>query len=201
MVNFKESKTKENRMRAFAGESQARNRYSFAAEQAAGQENYVLEAIFKYTSDQECEHAKVFYNLLSELSGENIEIDGAYPVDISNSLCDLLDAATHNENEEFEIVYPQFAETAAAEGFQGVAAKFRLIADIERSHANRFALFAQWLREDKLFVSDVECKWVCLNCGNILEAKQVPPVCPACSHPRGYFIRIEFAPYTTRPGE
>jgi rubrerythrin len=199
MKNFKESKTKENLMRAFSGESQARNRYSFASEQAKGQELYVIEAIFKYTADQECEHAKVFYNLLSEFSGENIEIDGAYPVDISNAVCDLLTAATHNENEEFEVVYKEFADVAEEEGFTGIAAKFRQIGEIERSHANRFALFAEWLREDKLFVSDIECKWVCLNCGNIISAKAAPPVCPVCSHPRGYFIRLEFAPYTTCP--
>ncbi len=199
MKNFKDSKTKENLMRAFAGESQARNRYSFAAEAAAAQENYVVEAVFKFTSDQECEHAKVFYNLLGELSGENIEIDGSYPVDISNSLCDLLDAATHNENEEFECVYREFGEVAQQEGFMEVAAKFRQIGEIERTHADRFALIAQLLREDKLFVSDVECEWMCLNCGNIVNLKAAPPVCPVCNHPRGYFIRIEFAPYTTRP--
>ncbi len=199
MENFKQSKTKENLMRAFAGESQARNRYSFAAEQAAGQQNYVVEAVFKFTSDQECEHAKVFYNLLSELSGENIEIDGAYPVDISNSICDLLTAATHNENEEFETVYREFGDVAEEEGFMEVAAKFRQIGEIERTHADRFALLAELLKEDKLFVSDVECQWMCLNCGNIVNLKEAPPVCPVCNHPRGYFIRIEFAPYTARP--
>lgn len=196
MKNFKESKTKENLMRAFAGESQARNRYSFAAEQAASQQNYVLEAVFKFTSDQECEHAKVFYNLLSDLSGETIEIDGGYPVDISNSLLDLLNAAEHNENEEFESVYRSFENDAREEGFMEVAAKFKMIGEIEKSHADRFALFAQLLKEDKLFISNVECEWMCLNCGNIIKTKEVPQACPVCNHPRGYFIRLEFAPYT-----
>ncbi len=198
MKNFTDSKTKENLMRAFAGESQARNRYSFAAEQARGQENYVLEAVFRFTSDQECEHAKVFYNLLSDLSGESIEIDGSYPVDISNSLCDLLSAAVHNETDEHDSVYKSFAETADAEGFPDIAAKFRMIGEIEKSHADRFALFLEQLKSDKLFASDVKCKWMCLNCGNILEVEKVPPSCPVCSHPRGYFIRIEFSPYTAK---
>ncbi len=196
MVNFKDSKTKENLMRAFAGESQARNRYSFASEQAKGQELYVVEAIFKFTADQECEHAKVFYNLLSELSGENIEIDGAYPVDISNSMVELLQFAVHNENEEHNTVYKAFGDEAEREGFAEIAAKFRMIADIEKSHAERFAMLEGLLRENKLFVNDAKCEWMCLNCGNILSAAEAPPVCPVCSHPRGYFIRLELAPYT-----
>lgn len=195
-TNFKESKTKDNLMRAFAGESQARNRYSFAAEQAKGQELYVIEAVFKFTSDQECEHAKVFYNLLSELSGENITVDGAYPVDITNSVAELLRAAEHNELEEYHSAYKSFADTAREEGFTDVANTFSRIGEIESSHAKRFSCFADLLEKNELFVSSVECDWMCLNCGNILNAKQAPPVCPVCKHPRGYFVRLELAPYT-----
>lgn len=196
--NFKVSKTKDNLMRAFAGESQARNRYSFASELAKSQQLYVVEAIFKFTADQECEHAKIFYNKLSELSGENICVDGTYPVDITNSVAKLLRCAEHNELEEYENVYQSFASTATEEGFADVASIFTQIADIERSHANRFSLFADLIEQEKLFVSDVECEWMCLNCGNILTTKTVPPACPVCNHPRGYFIRLELAPYTKK---
>ncbi len=197
-VNFKDSKTKENLMRAFAGESQARNRYTFAAEEAAAQKLYVVEAVFKFTAEQEMAHAKVFYDKLHELAGENICVDGCYPVDITNSVIELLLKAEHNELEEYEDAYKNFADTAEEEGFLPIANTFRQIGEIEKTHAERFGTLAKLLREDKLFVAEAKTEWMCLNCGNIINTEKAPPVCPVCSHERGFFVRLAFAPYTSR---
>ncbi|MBQ5900814.1 MAG: rubrerythrin family protein [Clostridia bacterium] len=197
-VNFKDSKTKENLMRAFAGESQARNRYTFAAEEAAAQKLYVVEAIFKFTAEQELAHAEVFYEKLKECTGENICVDGCYPVDITNSIVELLEKAEHNELEEYGDAYKNFADVAEQEGFLPIANTFRQIAEIEKTHAERFGTIAKLLREDKLFVADAKVDWMCLNCGNIINTEKAPSVCPVCSHARGYFVRLAFAPYTSR---
>ena len=197
-VDFKTSETMKNLMKAFAGESQARNRYTFAASQVKKDNLYVLSAIFKFTAKQEKEHAEIFYQHLKEMSGETIAIDGTYPVDITPSVIELLRRAEHNEMEEYGDVYKHFAETAKAEGFPKIAAHFNLIADIEKTHAERFAHFADLLEQNKLFVSDVSCQWMCLNCGNVIDATQVPEQCPVCDHDKGYFVRLEFAPYTAK---
>ena len=194
-IDFKNSETKENLMKAFAGESQARNRYEMAAGIANKQNLHVVEMIFKFTADQEKEHAEVFYKYLTECSGENIKIEGTYPVDISNDVCELLKIAQHNEYEEYNDVYHAFGNKAKEEGFENIANTFFEIANIEKTHGDRFAHFAELLKNNKLFVSDVKCKWMCLNCGNILEVEQVPQVCPVCQHDKGYFIRLELAPY------
>ena len=155
-VDFKTSVTRENLMRAFAGESQARNRYTFAASQAKKQNLYVIHSVFSFTAGQEKEHAEVFYNHLSELSGSNIQIDGSYPVNIEQDIAKLLRAAQHNEYEEHDDVYLHFAEKAREEGFPRVAASFQQIAAIEKVHGDRFGMFAELLEQGKLFVSDVE---------------------------------------------
>ncbi|MEY8391213.1 rubrerythrin family protein [Lachnospiraceae bacterium] len=194
-MDFKQSETMKNLMRAFAGESQARNRYTFAAAQANSQGLYVIEHIFKFTADQEKEHAEVFYNQLKELAGETIHIDGGYPVDLSPNISDLLDKAQHNEYEEHDDVYKNFADKAQEEGFGKAAAKFRLIAEIEKLHGDRFGAFAQLLKDNQLFVSKVETKWMCLNCGHVQEGTEAPQKCPVCDHEQGWFIRMELAPY------
>lgn len=196
-VNFNESVTKENLMRAFAGESQARNRYTIAAAEARRQNLYVIEAVFRFTADQEKEHAAVFYQHLRELSGENIHIDGSYPVDLSQDVAKLLRLAQHNEYEEHDDVYLHFAEKAREEGFQNIAGTFRLIASVEKTHGDRFALFADLLEQNRLFVSDVETAWMCLECGHIYRGTSVPAECPICHAERGYFIRLELAPFTS----
>ena len=194
-VDFKNSETKDNLMRAFAGESQARNRYTFAAEQAKEQKLQVIEAVFTYTANQEKEHAEVFYNHLKELAGETIHVDGGYPVDISGSVLELLEKAQHNEYEEHDPVYKSFGQKAMEEGFPNVAHSFFAIAEIEKVHGDRFGRFAKWMRENRLFISDVKTGWICLNCGHIFEGEQVPEKCPVCQHDRGYFVRLEFSPY------
>lgn len=196
-MDFKNSETKENLMRAFAGESQARNRYTFAAAQAKEQKLHVIEAVFNFTANQEKEHAEIFYNHLKELAGENIHIDGSYPVDIHETVLEVLRAAQHNEYEEFDPVYKAFGDKAQEEGFPRVAASFHHIANIEKIHGDRFGELADLLEQEKLFVSDVECKWMCLNCGFVYEGKEAPMKCPVCDHDRGFFIRLSLAPYTT----
>lgn len=195
-MSFKDSITKENLMRAFAGESQARNRYTFAAGQAKKEKNHVISAVFAYTASQEKEHAEIFYNHLKELAGENIVIEAAgYPVDISDSITDLLRRAQHNEYEEHEPVYKAFGEKAKEEGFLNIAASFLQIAEIEKIHGDRFGRYAKLMEEGKLFVSDVSAKWICLNCGYVYEGTQAPAQCPVCQHDQGYFIRFELSPY------
>lgn len=195
-MDFKNSQTKDNLMRAFAGESQARNRYTFSAGKAKNQNLYVVEAVFRFTADQEKEHAEVFYNHLQELSGQSILVDGSYPVDLQYNIAELLRAAQHGETQEHEDIYPHFAEVARQEGFEKVAYSFQSIAEIEKTHANRFCMLAEMLEQNKLFISDIETAWMCLNCGHILKGKQAPEKCPVCDHDKGYFIRLELAPFS-----
>lgn len=196
MINFNESQTKDNLMRAFAGESQARNRYTFAASLAKKQGLEVIEAVFTFTAGQEKEHAEIFYDKLKELSGQNICVDGCYPVNGSNDILTVLRDAEHNEYEEYSDAYKHFGEVAQSEGFADIAASFNMIAEIERTHHDRFKLFADMVEQNKLFVSDTATGWLCLNCGHIVNATQAPKVCPVCKHNQGYFIMLELAPYT-----
>ena len=194
-VDFKNSKTKDNLMRAFAGESQARNRYTFGASQAKTEHQLVIEAVFRFTADQEKEHAEIFYQHLKEFAGETIHVDGGYPVDIHKDLAKLLRSAQHNEYEEYDNVYKTFGDIAKEEGFAKVGASFHMIANIEKTHGDRFARFAQLLEEDKLYVSEVEIGWMCLHCGHIHWGTAAPKECPVCHHDQGYFIRMNLAPF------
>jgi len=195
-VDFKSSETMKNLMKAFAGESQARNRYTFAAAQAKKENLYVISAVFKFTAKQEREHAEIFYNHLKEMAGENIAIDGTYPVDITDSVSKLLRYAEHNEMEEYGDVYKHFSEVASQEGFAKISADFKQIGEVEKIHADRFSHFADLLEQNKLFISDVSCQWMCLNCGTVIDTTKAPEKCPVCNHDKGYFIRVELAPYT-----
>ena len=195
-IAFEKSETHRNLLRAFAGESQARNRYTFAAALCKQQKLHVLEAVFQFTASQEQEHAEIFYNHMKELSGQTVQIDGGYPVDLTNDVVQLLRYAQHNEYEEAGTVYTAFAETARAEGFPQIAASFGQIAPIEQSHGDRLGYLADLLEAGKLFVSDTKCGWMCLNCGHILEGTAAPKLCPVCQHDQGWFIRLELAPYS-----
>ena len=198
MQDFSKSETLKNLMRAFAGESQARNRYTFAAGLANTEKLPVIEAVFKFTANQEKEHAEIFYNYMKELTGENVQIDGAYPINISQQTLDLLKAAKHNEYEEFDVVYKDFGDKAKEEGFDEIGRVFHQIAAIEKIHGDRFELFANLMEENRLFLSDVATGWMCLNCGHVLTATQAPGIRPVCKHEQGYFIRMELAPYTIK---
>ena len=193
-VNFSESRTKDNLMRAFAGESQARNRYTIAAAKAREDGMYAIADIFIYTADQERAHAERFYDLLRSVSGETIHIDGTYPVDQQESLSELLRAAEHNEREEFEDVYQAFGNTAKEEGFLEVASAFFQIAEIEHVHEKRFAALAGMLQEDSYYEGGGGL-WMCTNCGYIHEGNKAPAPCPVCRYERGWFLPYEFACY------
>ena len=195
-ANLKSSRTVKNLMRAFAGESQARNRYTFAAETAKQEGLPVIERVFQYTADQEKEHAEVFYNFLKELTGETIQIDGGYPVDLHGKTAELLRAAEHNEFEEQDPVYRDFGDIALEEGFDRIGQVFHMIAEVEKTHGDRFGLFAELLERSALFASEEDTNWVCLNCGYIYEGKIAPKYCPVCEHEQGYFVRMDLAPYT-----
>lgn len=195
-IPFIESETRENLMRAFAGESQARNRYTIAASQARKSGLAVIEGVFTFTANQEKEHAEVFYKHLTECAGSNISIDGSYPVDLSQDVAKLLRCAQHNEFEEHDDVYRAFEEKAREEGFSQIAASFHMIGAVEKVHGDRFGLFADLLEQERLFVSDVQTSWMCLQCGNIYTGTSVPEKCPVCGHDRGYYVRLELAPYT-----
>lgn len=190
-IPFAASKTRENLMRAFAGESQARNRYTFAASEAKKQKLHVVEAVFTFTANQEKEHAEIFYNLLKELSGSVISIDGSYPVDIYENVSKLLESAHHNEYEEYQTVYPAFAQIAREEGFTKAANSFQMIAEIEKTHGDRFQHLLKLLENGSLFQNDTETAWLCLNCGHIHVGKSAPMACPVCDHPQGYFVRAD----------
>ena len=197
-VDFMESRTRENLMRAFAGESQARNRYTFAAGAARKEKLEVVARVFEFTADQEKAHAKVFYDLLLPSAGQNIAIDGNYPIDLSDKTVDLLKAARHNEYEEFEHDYAAFAEIAHREGFDLIGGQFELIAKIEKVHGDRFGLFADLLEKGTLFGEDNRQEvWMCLNCGEIITASLAPQTCPVCRHGQDYFVRLDMAPFTS----
>lgn len=195
-VSFETSETRLNLMRAFAGESQARNRYTYTAGLAKQKGLEVLQRVFLFTADQEKEHGEIFYKLLEPLAGQTLHVDGGYPVDLYSDMLDNLKAAAHNENEEHDTVYSSFSKIAAQEGFDAISHTFSMIAGIEKTHAQRFEYFAKLLAEEKLFVSDVETGWMCLNCGQVIHSTAAPAMCPVCKHGQGFFIRLELAPYT-----
>lgn len=197
-VQFKESQTKINLMKAFAGESQARNRYTFAAEEAREQGLYAIQQVFLFTAEQERAHAERFYDLLKDLSGETIEICAGFPIDKQDTVEGLLDAAQHNEYEEADDVYLAFGNTAKEEGFMEVASAFFQIAEIEKIHGDRFGQISEMLKDGTYFETPESEKWMCLNCGHVHVGKRLPGVCPVCRHEKGYFIPLELAPYKTQ---
>ncbi|WP_296792611.1 rubrerythrin [Ruminococcus sp.] len=184
------SKTKENLMRAFAGESQARNRYTFAQRKFASQD-YAVSELFRFTAEQERAHAQVFYEYLKGFSGQQLQVCGDYPVDISDDLLTMLELSVKDERNESEVVYPEFARIAREEGFADIARSFENIAKIENAHAERFSAFADLLRRGQLYSSDEEEVWVCMNCGFILTSSRAPEQCPVCNVPQGYYIRLK----------
>ncbi len=192
-MNFENSLTKENLMRAFAGESQAKNRYLFSADVAKQQNLHVIELVFKYTAGQEKAHAKVFFDYLKEVNGENVNVDAKYPVDNYTDIIQLLRSSEHNEFEEFSDAYKSFSEVAKSEGFTNISNTFDAIAKIEKTHSDRFGELARLMENNILFENDTEIAWICLNCGNIHYGKKAPGRCPVCHYPQGYFLRNNLA--------
>ena len=190
MKSVKGTKTAENLLKAFAGESQARNRYTYYAS-AADKEGYKqIKNIFIETADNEKEHAKRFYKfLLAGLCDEipaMVEITASFPVAQGTTL-DNLKAAAAGENEEWTELYPEFAKVAEEEGLPEIAHIFRMIASAEKAHENRFKKLAENIKSGKVFKKDVTIQWKCGNCGYLHEGEEAPEECPACMHPQTFF--------------
>lgn len=190
MKSLKGTKTAENLLKAFAGESQARNRYTYYASVADKEGFKQIKNIFIETADNEKEHAKRFYKFLLEgFQGElpaMIEITATFPVAQATSL-DNLKAAASGENEEWSDLYPAFAKVALAEGFPEISTAFNMIALAEQKHEARFNKLAKNISEGKVFKKDQNVMWKCSNCGFIHEGTSAPDKCPACVHPQSYF--------------
>lgn len=183
-MELKGSKTEKNLMAAFAGESQARNRYSYYASKAK-KEGYVQIAdIFTETSVQEKEHAKRLFKLME---GGEIEITGAFPAGPVGETYDNLLAAADGERYEHTTMYPEFAQTAREEGFKLIAAVFASIAVAEKQHEKRYVEIAENIKAGRVFERDGVVIWRCRNCGFLHEGKKAPKTCPACDHPRDHF--------------
>jgi rubrerythrin len=180
---IKGTRTGQNLLKSFAGESQARNRYEFFAKVAKKEGYEQIAAIFQETADQEKEHAKRFFNFLD---GGMVEITASYPAGITGTTAENLKAAAEGENEEWSDLYPEFAETAKAEGFTEVAVAFKMIAKVEAEHERRFLKLLQNISEDKVFLKDGKVWWKCINCGYVYESAKALEKCPACLHPKAY---------------
>lgn len=187
MKSLKGSKTAENLMKAFAGESQARNRYSYYAS-AAKKEGYVqISNIFTETADNEKEHAKRFFKFLKEdLQQEALDITASFPIALGDTKLNLA-AAASGENEEWSELYPEFAKVADAEGYPEVAEVFRSIASVEKHHEERFKALLSNIENGTVFKKDKEIAWKCNNCGYIHTGNEASELCPACDHPQAHF--------------
>jgi rubrerythrin len=190
IVNLKGTKTLENLMKAFAGESQARNRYTFYASVAKKEGFEQISALFRETADNEKEHAEVFFkHIIEGMTGElpvMVHVDADYPVDLRGTR-ENLKAAAAGENEEWTELYPTFADVAEKEGFRTVAESFRQIAKVEKRHETRYLKLLENVETEKVFKREEKVLWKCGNCGYILEAKEAPEQCPACKHSKAYF--------------
>ncbi|NLO09905.1 MAG: rubrerythrin family protein [Clostridiales bacterium] len=194
MGNLRGTKTLENLMKSFAGESQARLRYTYFAS-VAGKEGYKqIQNIFMETAENEKEHAKVFMKLaLQYLDGENpapVEINATYPFAYADTLANLRSAAD-GEHEEAEVDYPAFAKAAKEEGFDDIAERFLLIAEVEKHHEERYLKLLENIENGKVFKKDSKELWKCLNCGYIHEGDAAPDICPACVHSQAYFQLLD----------
>lgn len=189
-MNFLESKTFQHLANAFAGESQARNRYIFSGGIAKNEGFQAVQAIFHSTADNEQEHAKVFYKLMHKYAPERniIHVSGDYPLVYGDTVANL-QAAAAGEKEEWEI-YTDFGLTAQKEGFPDIAVAFRTISTIENHHYQRYMKLAKGIETGTLFQSDRQISWKCTNCGYVHEGTEAPNICPACIHPQGFFIPL-----------
>lgn len=183
-MSIKGTETEKNLLKAFAGESQARNRYTFFAKQAKKEGFEQIANIFTETAEQEKEHAKRFFSFLE---GGDVEITATYPAGKVGTTAENLKAAAMGENEEWNILYPSFADVAEKEGFKNVALCFRMIAKVEVEHEKRYNKLLANVESNKVFEKGESTKWKCINCGYVHEGSKAPEKCPACQHPKAYF--------------
>ena len=183
-MKLKGSQTEKNLMTAFAGESQARNRYTYFASQAKKEGYEQIAAIFDETANQEKEHAKREFKFFE---GGEAEIRASSPAGVIGNTFDNLQAAAEGEHYENTKMYPEFADTADKEGFAEIAKVFRNIAIAERRHEERYRELAKNIAKGKVFKREHKVKWVCRNCGYVYEGEEAPESCPACGHPKNYY--------------
>lgn len=184
MASVKGTKTEQNLLKAFAGESQARMRYTYFASVAKKEGFEQISAIFLTTADNEKEHAKVFFKYLE---GGDLEITASYPAGKIGTTAENLAAAAAGEKLEWGTLYPDFAEVAEAEGFAAVAESFREIAKVEAHHEDRYNRLLANVDGGLVFKKPAPTKWICRNCGYIFEGDTAPALCPACKHPQAYY--------------
>ena len=184
MTNLKGSKTEKNLLASFAGESQARNRYTFFASIAKKAGFEQIAAIFLETAGNEKEHAERFFKFLE---GGDVEITASYPAGVIEDTAANLEASAAGENLEWTKLYKEAREIAQSEGFEKIAFVFKEIAEVEEQHEMRYRKLLKNLKEDKVFKKDVVVKWKCRNCGYVHEGKEAPKECPACAHPQSYY--------------
>ena len=184
MKSLKNTKTEKNLLTAFAGESQARNRYTYFASQAKKDGYVQISKVFEETANQEKEHAKRFFKFLE---GGEVEISGAFPAGVIGATVDNLKGSAAGENFEWTEMYPSFAKIAREEGFDKIAAVFEAIAVAEKQHEKRYLALMKNIHKGKVFKREKKVFWVCQNCGHVHYGEEALEVCPACAHPQAYF--------------
>ena len=184
MASLKGSKTEQNLLAAFAGESQARNRYSMAAKIAKKEGFEQISAIFMETADNELEHAKVFFR---QLQGGEATITAGYPAGVVGGTLEQLKAAAAGERMEWTTLYSGFGDVAAREGFKDASRAFKEIAEVEKWHERRYNKLIEAVEAATVFKKPQNALWKCRNCGRVIEAAAAPEICPSCDHPQAYF--------------
>ena len=182
--SIKGTRTEQNLLKAFAGESQARMRYTYFSSVAKKEGYEQIAAVFMETAEQEKEHAKRFFKFLE---GGMVEITASYPAGIIGTTADNLKSSIEGENEEWTLLYPEFAQIAEEEGFKAVAQAFRFIAKVEVEHERRYQVLLDRFLSETTFAREEEIEWQCRNCGYLHKGKNAPEKCPACLHPKSYF--------------
>jgi rubrerythrin len=182
--SIKGTRTEQNLLKAFAGESQAKNRYTFFAKQAQKDGFEQIAALFMETALQEEQHAKTFFKFLE---GGMVEITASYPAGTIGATAENLEAAANGENEEWTELYPEFARIAEEEGFLKIASKFKVIATVEAQHEKRYRKLLANIKNDEVFKKNKKTKWVCRKCGYVHEGEKALQNCPSCDHPQAYF--------------
>jgi rubrerythrin len=187
-MKLKGSETEKNLLKAFAGESQARNRYTYFASVAKKEGYEQISAIFLETADNEKEHAKVFFKYLE---GGEVQITASYPAGKIGTTAENLLEAANGEKMEWSSLYPEFEKVAKKEGFAQIATSFKEISEVEEKHEERYRKLLKNVKEGKVFKKDKIVKWRCRNCGYVHESKLAPDNCPACKHPQAYYEVME----------
>ena len=182
--SIKGTRTEQNLLKSFAGESQARSRYTFFASVAKKEGYEQIAGVFMETAEQEKEHAKRFFKFLE---GGMVEITASYPAGMIGTTHENLLEAANGENEEWADLYPEFAKVADEEGFKAIATAFRMIAKVEAEHERRYRALLERVVAEKVFEREEEIDWQCRNCGYVHTGKKAPETCPACQHPKSYF--------------